>query len=214
MNKALCALAVTGMVVAAAPANAAISFDFTSPAGLLTSSQTYTDTGGSGLQVFAQGFDNLNAATNLFGKANGGDENGLGLANDPTGDNEISFGHGYIQLDVNQLIGNATNVQFFMNSTTDGEAWNIYGSNSSGIGSAGTLLANDNNEALHFLPAFGTYRFYNFFARNEGNNVLLGGLSADVAVPEAATWTMILAGFGLMGGAMRLRSRKVTFTTA
>jgi len=31
------------------------------------------------------------------------------------------------------------------------------------------------------------------------------------AVPEPATWAMMIAGFGLVGGAMRRRSTKVAY---
>jgi hypothetical protein len=35
-----------------------------------------------------------------------------------------------------------------------------------------------------------------------------------VAVPEAASWAMMLAGFGAIGGAMRARRTKVRYATA
>jgi hypothetical protein len=34
---------------------------------------------------------------------------------------------------------------------------------------------------------------------------------AESAVPEAATWAMMIAGFGLVGGAMRRRSTKLSY---
>lgn len=44
------------------------------------------------------------------------------------------------------------------------------------------------------------------------DNVRFGqGLAATPAVPEPATWAMMIAGFGLVGGAMRRRSTKVAF---
>lgn len=43
-----------------------------------------------------------------------------------------------------------------------------------------------------------------------------GTLSVSAAVAEPATWAMVFAGFGLIGGAMRSRRRqtKVSFATA
>ncbi len=38
-----------------------------------------------------------------------------------------------------------------------------------------------------------------------------GGGDATSAVPETATWAMMIAGFGLVGGAMRRRTIKVAF---
>lgn len=41
------------------------------------------------------------------------------------------------------------------------------------------------------------------------DNVVLAGPNVGGAVPEPATWAMMVAGFGLVGGAMRTRARKV-----
>ena len=37
------------------------------------------------------------------------------------------------------------------------------------------------------------------------------GANADTGVPEPATWAMMIAGFGLVGGAMRRRKATVSF---
>lgn len=42
-------------------------------------------------------------------------------------------------------------------------------------------------------------------------NVRSGIVAPPPAVPESATWMMMIVGFGAVGGAMRIRSRKVTF---
>src|ERR1700742_5235493 len=75
-----------------------------------------------GLSIVASGFDQSNVATNLFGKHGGGDENGLGLMNDPSGDDEIYYQKGFVQLDVSGLFGkvNTTSLLFGTNSTTQG----------------------------------------------------------------------------------------------
>jgi len=44
-----------------------------------------------------------------------------------------------------------------------------------------------------------------------GNRALTGSIIAMAAVPEPATWALIIGGFGLVGGAMRRRSTKVQF---
>lgn len=38
--------------------------------------------------------------------------------------------------------------------------------------------------------------------------------SYDNAVPEPASWAMMIAGFGLVGGAMRVRARRATFAVS
>lgn len=45
-------------------------------------------------------------------------------------------------------------------------------------------------------------------------NVRSGTVTPPPAVPESLTWMMMIVGFGAVGGAMRIRSRKVTFATA
>jgi len=54
----------------------------------------------------------------------------------------------------------------------------------------------------------------NIVGQNPGgtsNAVLFGTQPATPVVPEPATWAMMIAGFGLVGGAMRRRSLSVTF---
>ena len=56
----------------------------------------------------------------------------MGLANDPSQDNEIYYGKGFVQLDVSALWGLVSGITFTTNSTTDGEQWSIFGSMVSG----------------------------------------------------------------------------------
>ena len=74
---------------ASTAANAATSINFGTPSGNLGNTHVYTS---GGLTVTASGFITAaNAATALYGKNAGGDEVGLGLANDPSGDNGGAF---------------------------------------------------------------------------------------------------------------------------
>lgn len=209
MYKTLIGLAA---LAAASAANAATTINFNTSTGHLPSSKTYT---AGSLSVTATGYASTGVTTDLFGKNNGGDENGIGL-NGYT-DNEINKGTDFIQLDMSNLLLNATGASFFMNSTTNGEWWNVYGSNSAG--SLGTYLFDGHDEGtthLHSLTNWGTYQYYDFVARGTCNsdgfsctagNVLLGGLSVNGAVPEPSTWAMMLIGFGAMGFASRRRRR-------
>ncbi|QDZ08168.1 PEP-CTERM sorting domain-containing protein [Sphingomonas panacisoli] len=45
-------------------------------------------------------------------------------------------------------------------------------------------------------------------------NFRVSGTTATGAVPEPATWAMMIAGFGMMGGALRRRSRTAQFVAA
>lgn len=91
----------------------------------------------SGWSIVATGFGPN--SPHLFGKNSGGDEIGVGLTNDPTGDNEIT-GSSYIQLDL--FIYNPTPsthlspsavTSLILNSTTSGETWKIHQSSTSGV---------------------------------------------------------------------------------
>ena len=205
-----------------APASAGIVFDFSTHPGNVGNSETYADSGAPGtpLTVEAKGYNASNVLTDLFGKNAGGDENGLGLTNDPLGDNEISLGKGYVQLDVGSMLPYASSlslVTFFMNSTTENEVWNVFGSNADGTAPVGLGLTSGNDENGHLLPSFGSFRYYDFYETSSsgGQNVLLSKLTANVigtpfngGVPEPGTWAMMLLGFGGIGMAMRRRRNK------
>ena len=157
----------------------------------------------------------------LYGKNGGGNEDGLGLASDPSGDNEIYSGVNgakpQIVLDVSSLLGLTTGAQFFMNSTTDGENWIVLGilDNNSSF-----QVLSGADQGTHDLPNWGTYSRYGFvslgtFPGPTFGNVLLGGLSVTQAVPEPNTWAMMLLGFGAVGFAMRRRRQtELTFRRA
>ena len=105
------AILAGALAVSATAADAAVVFDFgVGPNGVTTSSwagnqgQTHTYTA-SGLTIIASAFGPARngAADQLYGKHSGGDENGLGMTNDPSGDHEIYYGKGFVQLDVSAL---------------------------------------------------------------------------------------------------------------
>lgn len=211
---------------AASSANAAVLIDFGSQPGNLGPTATYTS---GGLTVVATGYSDgyfYAATTDLYGKNSGGDEQGLGLAADPSQENEIywtgpdgpSHLGAFVELDVSGLFGLVSGAQFFMGSTTGGapagEQWIVYGSNDAGCGwFCGGASLSGFDEGPHDLVNFGTYKYYDFYSLGtSGNgapgNVLLGGLVLT-SVPEPGTWTMMLLGFGAIGAAMRRNRRKL-----
>jgi len=198
---------------------AVINIDLGNPSGDLGSDHTYSTGAGD---VVASGYSAPNVDEDLWGKAGGGNEQGLGLADDPTvpSQHEI-YSPGapdgaFIQLNVSDLFGSVSAVDFFMNSTTAGEEWSVYGSNTDAAG-AGDWLLSGNTEGsgnTFALPFFGQYDFYNFYSEGTNGetfgNVLIGGLTLTESVPEPATWAMMLLGFGAMGLAFRRRRTTVT----
>ena len=202
MNKVFVALAA---LAASSTANATTTISLGGPNVNWGNTHVFTS---GGLTVTASGFTAANAPTALYGKNGGGDEIGVGLANDPSHDNEIYYGMGYVQLDVSALFGLVSSVTFSTNSTTDGEQWSIFGSNVSGS-YAGSALLTGTNRSSATLPGFGSYRYYDFVSTSTsgGKNFLIAGLTAT-AVPEPATWAMMLLGFGLIGASVRYGRRK------
>ena len=203
MNKLFVAMAALAMSTAA---NATTTLSFGGPNVNWGNTHTFTS---GGLSVTASGFTAANAPTALYGKNGGGDEVGLGLNNDPSGDHEIYYGYGYVQIDVSALFGLVSGITFSTNSTTDGEQWSIFGSNTPGSYS-GLALLTGTNESTATLPNFGTYKYYDFVSTSQsgGKNFLIKGFTLT-AVPEPSTWAMMLLGFGLIGGAFRYRKRPV-----
>ena len=214
MRKTLLALTTAAALSWAANASAAVVINFNDPSGLLGTSQVYGDVG---TQVTAYGYTGGDPSA-LYGKAEGGDEDGVGLNSDPSGQHEIWFDAGggtFIALDVSDLFGDASSVSVLFGSTTNGEEWEIFGSNVLGdLGSSLTSGTTEGNWIL--LPSFGTYTYYNFVSNNDGSdrgNVLLGALSFESAVPEPGTWAMMLLGFGAVGFSIR-RRRQPTLAQA
>ena len=210
MKKILMAVLAFGMSSAA---NATDSISFGAPSGNVGTTETYTSAGG--LTVTASGYDAAGGATDLYGKNQSGDEVGLGLANDPTGQHEIYYGSGFVQIDVSALFGLVSDVRFFTNSTSSGEQWSVFGSNTDGSYSGAALLSGT-TEASSSLPGLGTYDYYDFVstANAGGKNFLVSGLTLTQAVPEPATWAMMLLGFGAVGAGMRRRTRRTALQVA
>ena len=97
-------------------------------------------------------------------------------------------------------------LMFGTNSTTQGEVWKVYGTNTAASLAGGTPVATGSNEGNHLLPGLGLYRYYDFVetAQAGGQNFLITSVSGATA-PEPASWALMIAGFGGLGVMMRRR---------
>jgi hypothetical protein len=213
MKSVLLGFAAAAALATTASATTAV-FDFQTPGPNASAgtSQAYTN---NGLTITASGFaSNGGAATTLFDKSNGGDENGLGLTDDPSGDNEIT-GTNFVQIDVTAIPGFLTDAfSFQMGSSTGGEEWKVFGSNTAGSFS-GSALVTGTDELAHGLTS--GFKYYDFETPGTlcpgsvdfcgSGNTLIHTFTAVTAVPEPATWAMMLLGIGGLGATLRM-SRK------
>jgi hypothetical protein len=192
------ALAAMGLLSLSSAQAAVVTWSLNSPTGVLPTTQNYTS---GGITITAAGFTGAFSPTALYGKNGSGDEKGLGLNNDPSGDHEIS-GTSLIRIDfTNARTAGITGFLFSMNSTTNGEDWEVLGSNTANTGLTSLLTGSDENS--HTLSgAAGAYKYYYFEIDHQwsDDNVLLksvGGMTG--AVPEPSTWAMMIFGFAGIG---------------
>jgi hypothetical protein len=152
----------------------------------------------------AWGFSADGVNTDLWYKADGGDETGLGLSND-TVDHEIQ-GSSFLEF----TTAHVTTIT--IGSVQSGESWAIYGSNS--IGTRGTtLLASGTTDVpppaggLNLAAIDSGWTYVSLFAPT-GNILLDGANAAPPAVPEPSTPAFILT-LGLIG-LFEIGRRKLT----
>jgi hypothetical protein len=209
------------------PANAAtITWNFNSGTGAAPNSnaQTYTATDLT-TTLTAQGFSNnlFTTPVTLYNKNDGGNEIGLGLADDPQ--HEIK-GAEVISI----VLGIAhTSMTFSMNSVDNNEGWQVWGSATGGAGTYSLLLSNNGllDEGTHTLTGTGGTDLFYYIAYvddgspsgGQGSNILLHTLSIEPTTGRNGDPTPLPAALPLFGtglGALGLlgwrRKRKARAT--
>jgi hypothetical protein len=182
------------------PAASAITWNFNTPDApalpntTLGTTQNYT---AGGLTITAAGFASSAFATPLalYSKDAGSGERGVGLAADV--DHEIVAPAHIVRI---ALPSGLTNTSFTMNSSTDGEGWQVWGSNLATSGYA--FLFGGTDELSHAVSS--AFAFLYFIATGSApNNVLLStftGTASVVPIPPALLlFGTALAGLGILG---------------
>jgi hypothetical protein len=151
----------------------------------LGTSSTFTQ-GGSQLEAWALG----SAPGDLYAKNHGGDENGLGLTSDPTGDNEITKGQ-YVQ--ILGLAGfDITSIAIGSDTPPDGAT--IYWSSTAGLGGLHLITTLSADGSVNLSAFAGDY----ITVGASAGNVLLDSATGVQTVPDGGS-TVLLLGSVLTG---------------
>jgi hypothetical protein len=158
--------------------------------------------------VTVSGFDYpSNTPHNLYWKVDGTDEHGIGLTG--ANDFELTLNSSgtapanYMQINVaNILAAGGTSLDIRVQSVTDGEEFDVYGSNSPNALGTKVISGSTINNLLTAIPeGAGYYDYYFVTVTPQGSghvddNVLLDAISANVpATPEPATLGLLAMGF-------------------
>jgi len=152
------------------------------------------DTGTASLSaggITATGFASNGVMEDLYCKAEGANETGLGLAN--TADHEIGVNN-FIQLDM----GNFTSTVLTIESVQSTEGFSIIGTNSAGTLAGGSTLAGETDGGTDTVTVnFAGFQFVDITAT--AGNVLLG----SVSTPEPSTYLLMGTGLLMLGMLVR-----------
>lgn len=105
----------------------------------------------------------------------------------------------------------ADSLTFTMGSSNAGSTVNVnsFAANGTLLGSTQITMLNGYN--IYNLSGLGNFKGLSFFDNNDPSGVRFMNLSYNSVVgngvPEPAAWAMMLAGFGLVGGAVRRRAK-------
>ena len=209
--KHLVSIATLALTVAAAPLQAAIvNIDLSGA----TSGTTVTGVNATFAQTFAG--QSVVAGNGISGTPTGP------LTLQPAGTIDVAFFNPGVSAASNSLLsqpGNAAplsilfstladSLQFTMGSSDAGSTIKIRAFAANGALTGSTTLTMLSGYNVYNLNGLGTFKGLTFFDDNDAAGVRFQNFSFNSVngVPEPATWTLMLAGFGFAGVAMRRRT--------
>jgi PEP-CTERM motif len=217
------ALIATGILAASSAQAAVVTWDLAGGLGttitMSANNATYTqgtNTIGATGCIAGPDCSGATTAADLFTKITSGTptETGLGMANDPTGNNEI-YSTNLVRIDFSaERTAGFTGFSFQMGSTQGIETWQIWGSNS--LTSQGTSLMTGTSESDITLSGTNdSYQYYWFGLQGPigTNNVVISQIDGTTpgGVPEPSTWAMMILGFVGVGFMAYRRKANPTF---
>jgi PEP-CTERM motif len=211
-------LVLGALLLFVAPARADIVYTLAPSSfhGPLGTSQAYT---ASGYTIETYGFNSalsnsnqtltLGTSTDLFAKFSGvgSGETGLGIKNDPTGDDEITT-TSTVKLDLSSIPFSP--ITFSIGSMQNGEGFAIFGGASNPTNFLGSVTGNSNAQSIYTFGVTAAQDSANggvFYVTAISDNVLLDSVNV-AAVPEPTSITLALTGLGTLAGFGWLRLRK------
>ena len=205
------ATALTAALFVLTPAHADIVWNFSTPLGDQGTSHQYLGSDPAATPITATAFGP--SGPHLFGKNEGPGEIGLGLTNDPSGQNEITSGS-FIQLDITKVP--FLSMSFQADSVTAGEIVQVFGQVANMSGVIGTTLLFSCNSSImsncNDLHGIGTinatgFAFLDVTAAAGGQNVLLTEVNVVPGPIAGAGLPGLIAACGGLLGWWRRRKK-------
>ena len=198
----LCGLAL----LAASPAHAGLTFDFQDYGSNKTLSSTVAFSAKVGSSYVTADQITATGTADLYAKSRGGDEVGLGLNNDPSGDHEITPGN-HIDFNFKALKSDftITSIDLNLGSVTPPDKYEIDGVS---VGGVATMLGSGTVDGVFHLTAAEVASYDTFRVVGVAGNVLVDTITVNGAVPEPASLAMMALGLGAAATGFRLGRRK------
>jgi hypothetical protein len=147
----------------------------------------------------------ITGTAGLYVKTGGGDESGLGLTNDPSGDHEITPGNS-IDLNIAALknLYQITKLTITIGSVQNGENYQVYGGSIAPLNLLGSGVSTD---GIVIVTGSNLSKYDDYIVTTTNGNILVQSATvAGIAVPEPSG--VVLIGIGGTIGLIVYRVRK------